>query len=430
MEQSIILRERFRIDRMWFFFMFATGAASIVLLDVFKQEKLYSIVISAAVIIVYAVAASIVPRLRARPDQVADNSYYLGLLFTLVSLSLALIRFASVEGTPGNSSDATDAIIRNFGIAISSTIVGLALRVLVAQFREDPADLEQEARLALAVTVRKLRGDLDQASAEMQRFVDGVRQALQETAVEANKKCSSAIEKSASKFEKATDRISVRMTATADTFEVRSETLENAIGRMASALEALSGRVAAVRADDDLVEAAVKVPLDTLAASLERLEDKVDEEAERLERGATAIAAVEGAVGSLTAAAQGLAETAVAVSTSAGSLGAVNDGFADLAQSISSATASSDGFAKNIAGAAAADFTKASAALAALETKLAAIGTAAEARVHGIDTALAELREGLEKVRSDFSLSGETIERVRAEMADLAGFIIKRLETQ
>src|SRR5689334_11447571 len=137
MEQGTSLAERFRIDRMWFFFMFIAGALSILLFDVLGVHKGYSIVVSGAIIVLYAVCASVVPRLRARPDQVADNSYYLGLLFTLVSLSLALYRFASVEG-PGTTEGAPEAILRNFGIAISSTIFGLALRVLVAQFREDP----------------------------------------------------------------------------------------------------------------------------------------------------------------------------------------------------------------------------------------------------------------------------------------------------
>jgi hypothetical protein len=41
---------------------------------------------------------------------------------------------------------AAEEIVRNFGIAITSTVVGIALRVLFNQMRRDPLEVERTAR--------------------------------------------------------------------------------------------------------------------------------------------------------------------------------------------------------------------------------------------------------------------------------------------
>src|SRR6267142_1002392 len=43
--------------------------------------------------LLYAVGVASIPRLRVRLDQAGDNAYYLGLLFTLVSMAFALYAF-------------------------------------------------------------------------------------------------------------------------------------------------------------------------------------------------------------------------------------------------------------------------------------------------------------------------------------------------
>jgi len=70
--------------------------------------------------------------LRLRDDQSGDNLYYMGFLFTLTSLGVSLYQF-SVER-------AAEEIVQNFGIAIASTITGIALRVVFNQMRRDPVE--------------------------------------------------------------------------------------------------------------------------------------------------------------------------------------------------------------------------------------------------------------------------------------------------
>ena len=86
----------------------------------------------------YAAALLLARSLRLRDDQSGDNLYYMGFLFTLTSLGAALMHFSAAR--------AAEEIVRNFGIAITSTIVGIALRVLFNQMRRDPLEVERIAR--------------------------------------------------------------------------------------------------------------------------------------------------------------------------------------------------------------------------------------------------------------------------------------------
>lgn len=423
MQHFSVARTRYRIDKYWFFLMFVAGGLSILLLDIFEQPKAASIVVSGTCIVIYAAAALFVRALKARPDQVADNSYYLGLLFTLASLSLALFRFASTAG-------GTEPIIRNFGIAISSTIIGLALRVLISQFREDPADLEEEARFALAETVRKLRADLDQASAEMQRFADGVRQALQETAVEAAETSGAAIKAATAKFEKATGRLEQRMERTATLLDGNATLLEAAFGRINDSFAQISNKVAAIEVDEHLVTAALSGPVEALTGSIVELQAKAGREGEKLDAGIERLEALHAAVGAL-------GEAADRLSDASRELGSAQDGVAgltarcsQLTTALESASASATGFGRELDGAAAAEFNRASEAIARLQLAASSAGELTRDKLLSIDAAAASVRAALSGINSEFSNTSEAVEKVRSELADLAGYIVRRLEPQ
>ena len=96
-----------------------------------------------------------------------DNLYYLGFLYTLTSLAHSLYRFSADEAD-------TEVIVTNFGIAIFTTILGMALRVLMGlPTVDDPSSLDESARLDLAETARKLRR-------EMSYTVETFREALEQ----------------------------------------------------------------------------------------------------------------------------------------------------------------------------------------------------------------------------------------------------------
>jgi hypothetical protein len=127
------------------------------------------------VMVGYAFMITRLPRLRLRLDQTGDNSYYLGLLFTLISMATALRDFGLTDLGASDETSAR-AIIANFGIALATTIAGIFLRVVLHQMRIDPAEIEATARLELSDAATRVRGTLDNVSIEMERLIGDIRQ--------------------------------------------------------------------------------------------------------------------------------------------------------------------------------------------------------------------------------------------------------------
>jgi methyl-accepting chemotaxis protein len=129
-----------------------------------------------------------VPVLRIREDQLGDNCYYLGFLFTLASLAYALYHF-------GGTGD-VDQIVANFGLALGSTITGILLRVLINQVRRDTLETEQDARMALAEAVVRLRTNIDDAVLALGSFCRSVQQVTAEQIGVAAKETNQVLEQS------------------------------------------------------------------------------------------------------------------------------------------------------------------------------------------------------------------------------------------
>lgn len=154
-------------DRAMFFAFFGAGVLAILALKTLVDSQLVVTVVPCGLMLWYAALLWNFDESRARYDSAGDNLYYLGFLFTLTSLAYSLYRFTADEGD-------TEIIVTNFGIAIATTILGMALRILLARpVVDDPAVTEDAARLELATTARKLR-------AEMSYIVATFRETLEE----------------------------------------------------------------------------------------------------------------------------------------------------------------------------------------------------------------------------------------------------------
>ncbi len=114
---------------------------------------------------------------RAIHEIIGDNCYYLGFIFTLVSLAATLYLLhlddASNELPIQN-------VISGFGIALSSTIVGIALRILMLRMTPDIAQKDSEARLDLDLAVRDFRAHLRMSVDELKRYSVETAQVLAE----------------------------------------------------------------------------------------------------------------------------------------------------------------------------------------------------------------------------------------------------------
>ncbi len=102
-----------------------------ILMGGFSNEPYLSVVLTIVTMISYfLIGQKIVERELLTNEQFADSNYYLGFLFTLVSLasSLYILSSGSMEG------GLLTRLIGQFGISISTTIVGLSLRIYLLSF--------------------------------------------------------------------------------------------------------------------------------------------------------------------------------------------------------------------------------------------------------------------------------------------------------
>ena len=168
-----------RLDVLAFMAAFLFGVASYFALRFLLQPEEHRQAWQTTMILVcmlgYAGVVAKVPRLRVRLDQAGDNAYYLGLLFTLGSMAVALYDFGQSIKV-GADEAGTASILSNFGVALASTIAGIFLRVILHQIRVDPADVESMTRIELAEAAKRVKGTLDTVSVDMSRFHDEVRQ--------------------------------------------------------------------------------------------------------------------------------------------------------------------------------------------------------------------------------------------------------------
>src|SRR6202023_3370213 len=114
------------------------------------------------IMVIYALLLGLTRLFRLRDDQSGDNLYYMGFLFTLTSLAISLYQFSITNSV--------EHIVQNFGIAIASTIAGIALRIFFNQMRRDPIEVEHTTRLELADASRKVRRELESTVLEFGSF--------------------------------------------------------------------------------------------------------------------------------------------------------------------------------------------------------------------------------------------------------------------
>ncbi len=129
-------------------------------------------VLAVAVMAAYGYAAFSIPLVSMRPDRLGDNFYYLGFIFTLASLTAALLQLRKEVSV--------NLLLESFGIALVTTIFGIAGRVLFVQLRSDIDDVEETVQRDLAATSAELRAQLGQSIREFETFRTTMVQVLRQ----------------------------------------------------------------------------------------------------------------------------------------------------------------------------------------------------------------------------------------------------------
>jgi hypothetical protein len=265
-------------------FVFA-GSAYIVLAKLNGMDALYVTFVPVAIMVTYALLIWLARSLRLRDDQAGDNLYYMGFLFTLTSLGVSLYQF--------NASRAAEEIVQNFGIAIGSTISGIALRVIFNQMRRDPIEVERTMRLELAEAARRVRRELDSTVVEF----GYVRRSAQQAAADAFAEVAEKFEaisrrllagmeeiaaKSAAPLDEAAQRsgdMVRRLAGSAEQLAGETERLSKSTGEVATKIEEVVRKLAEAPAPGEAVAAALAPVVSTLGEAVDRFTAQLEGQA-------------------------------------------------------------------------------------------------------------------------------------------------------
>ncbi len=90
----------------------------------------------ASAIIVTALSIYYISNDEGTPEEKSDNVYYLGLLYTLISLIWTLIELFGTEKSGALAPEDLHLLLENFGIALTSTVAGIFGRIMVLNWRK------------------------------------------------------------------------------------------------------------------------------------------------------------------------------------------------------------------------------------------------------------------------------------------------------
>lgn len=263
---AIIHLDRLRdyADKWLFFIFFLAGAGAIWFMKEAEFPQWQVTAAPVCLMLLYALYASLSPGFRLREDRAADNLYYLGFLYTLTSLAYSLYLFSQDQG-------GTTAIISNFGIALMTTIVGLALRVLFSQLREDPLEFEREARHDLSEAVQHLKTELDQSALEFSSFRRALQQTLQEGMDEMLASSRTLLLKHGQQYSHVTGRFVTEFDQAIATFAQESARANTGIAGVATELASLTERINAINAPRDLVKRKIEPAVAAITQLVEQM---------------------------------------------------------------------------------------------------------------------------------------------------------------
>lgn len=157
------------LDRAAFVLAFLFGVLGGLLLKSLGAHPFVTAGYAAFILVLYAIAAWAGGRIKIEPETIGDNCYYLGFLFTLSSLAFTLYQMSDPSATDGKAVE-IPTVISGFGVALSSTIVGVFLRVFMMQLRPDFVAKDREVRADINRSYGEFKKNMSGILAQMKAF--------------------------------------------------------------------------------------------------------------------------------------------------------------------------------------------------------------------------------------------------------------------
>ena len=193
MSAKVFNRRQQTLDERWpLFAAFMVGVIAIFLLPEMGVGQLAKAFIVATIVAAYTFVIWRGKTSNAiSMEKASDNAYYLGLIFTLISLFRTLLFF---------DDSASASIVSDFATALLSTICGVVCRTLLQQISNDPGDIEMAARRDLAQSLGQMRHDLGDLINHIRLLTSVTRTAFEEIQQEVSQTISSAASETATQM--------------------------------------------------------------------------------------------------------------------------------------------------------------------------------------------------------------------------------------
>ena len=123
------------------------------------------IVLSAVLMLLYGIYAYSYVESK-NLSQIADSAYFLGFLFTLSSITMSLVEYAS----KGGAVEQIGRIVNMFGFALLTTIMGLLIKLLLERIKPSVSDLTDKTFIDFERTVSKFDLQLGSTADKFKMF--------------------------------------------------------------------------------------------------------------------------------------------------------------------------------------------------------------------------------------------------------------------
>ena len=124
---------RNKANALWFFVALLGGGAGVWWAKSVFTDPWFAAMVAAGVVL--ALMTYYLLNDQDAPEEEGDNVYYLGLLFTLISLMFTLVELFGTDTDATRNAEKIRALLENFGIALTSTVVGIAGRVALQNWQ-------------------------------------------------------------------------------------------------------------------------------------------------------------------------------------------------------------------------------------------------------------------------------------------------------
>lgn len=380
----------------------AVGFIGIAITKTIGLSGLWAAGAAIALLVTYAFTAYRLDAYSGKPDSLGDNCYYMGFLFTLASLSAALIALNSDAAS--RRDDLLEALIGGFGVALFSTIAGIMLRVIFIQMRREIADLEEQLRNELQNAAALLKDQLAQAVGDLENFRLRTRQVIDQH-----------LKETSEGFGGAADALVKHVSDVGLAYQGASAHLAENSARVASEIGRLVDRVDQIQVPSDLLTRQVedvRARIDGLAGALEGValsgRHRIEETRQR----------IDGIVGALEAAAKDGSERQEATYRAAMALDAFVTRAADLSV-FDNIEAVVGRFGDGVDAAVG--------KLSAVSERLERYGAAVQNAAGQIDENSAAMSRARAVIADDLAQSTNALHKLQGTLADVADGLVARV---